>query len=266
MITKESQLRQIFNAIRDSNDSSGTRGHLLEAVREIPKSPEYLELFKLGFGLLDKIADPADKGIATIDFAKEVPSTSVFVPLYSAAMEAAIDAADTLEETHHRLTELIRLANELPRTDEFTSLRLHAWRLALGLSDKPRFREPDLEKVSRELPKNVDEAFYRRYTLMGVSKEMPKDGAFLNLYREGIQLAIKASGKVSEPYYRKYALVFIANDLPKTPELADLRRLAISEAYKAAKEIKDPFAREHALIDILQMAPKTHDFLTLLQE
>jgi len=266
MITKESQLREALYAIRDSKEPTVVRGDLLGAVREIPKGAEYLELFKLGFGLLERITEPSDKMIATIDFAKEVPSTSVFTPLYSAAMEAAIDAADSLEETHHRLTELMRLANELPRTDEFISLRLHAWRLALGLSDKPRFKEPDLEKVSRELPKNVDEAFYRRYTLMGVSKEMPKDGAFLNLYREGIQLAIKASGKVSEPYYRKYALVFIANDLPKTPELADLHRLAVTEAYNAAKEIQDPFAREHALIDILQLAPKTHEFLPLLQE
>ena len=266
MITTDSRLKQSLLDLRDTKDPSRIRGPLLDAARDIPKSAEHLELFKLAFELLNLISDPADKRMAAMDFAKEVPSTSVFIPLYSAAMDAAIDAADSLEDSNHRITELVRLANELPKADEFTGLRLHAWRLALGLSDKPRFKEPDLDNVSRELPKNVDEAFYRRYTLMGVAKEMPKEGAFLGLYREAIELAIKACARVTEPYYKKYALVYIANDLPKIDELWDLYKLSMNEAYNAAKEIKDPFAREHALIDVLQILPRTTDFLQLIRE
>ncbi len=266
IINTESHLRHLLYAIRDSKDPSAVRPSLLSAVREIPKTDEYLELFRFGFDLLDKIHDPSDKRAATIDFVKELPSTGVFTQLYSTAMGAAIAAAGEIDENHRRITELLRLANEIPGSDEFVTLRLYAWRLALGLPDKPGSREFDIKKIVRELPKNVDEPFYRSYTLMGVAREMPKDGAFRSLYREAIQLAIRASGVAEEPYYRKYALMFIANDLPKSEEFFDLYRLALKEAYSAAKEINDPFARQHALIDILQAMPKTHEFLEYLQE
>lgn len=258
-------LRQALVAVRDSPDKSTMRGAIISTVRQIPKAPENTDLFKLGFELLEQIDDPVEKRIAVLDFVKEIPSTEAFLPLYTAAIDAAIVAADSLDENQYRITELLRIAGELPKTDAFLGLRVLAWRLALGLPDRPRFREPALEKLAKELPKSLDYTFYRRYTLLGVAKEVPREGPFIDVYREAIRLAIKASCAVEEPYYRRYALFYIADELKAREESQDLYSQAIKDAYQAAVDTKDPFAREHALVEVLQKMPKTPEFFPLLQ-
>lgn len=263
---KVKQLSDSLLALRSSADQSAMRGIIITAARQLPKTADNLEFFKLGFDLIERIENPADRRVATLDFVKEIPFTTAFHRLYARGMEAAIVAADSLDEAHHRTTELLRLADELPRTREFMELRVLAWRLALNLPDRPRFFKPSLEAVAKELPKSSDYAFYRRYTLLGIAKIAPKDGPFLAVYREAIQLAIDAANTISEPYYRKYSLLAIAGELPKSAEFYDLFKRAIIDASRASGELKDPFARQHAIIEMVQAIPKTTDFFPLLQE
>jgi len=179
-------------------------------------------------------------------------------------MEAVIIAADSLSEQKHRMNELLRIAHELPKTEEFLNLRLLSWRLALNLPDKPRYYKPSLEEIARRLPKTSDLFFYKRFTLLGVARELPRHGAFLELYKEAMRLAIDAAGVIEEAYYRKYALLYIANELRQTGDIPDLYMRAVSDAYEASLAIKDPFAREHALIEVIRELPKTSEFSTLL--
>jgi actin-like ATPase involved in cell morphogenesis len=262
----DSALRQAFHALRDSADQGRIRGSLVSAVRRLPKTAEYIDLFTLGFELAEGIPDPAERRRVVLDYVREIPPAGVFHPLYLRGMEAAVIAADSLDEPYERTTELVRLAGELPKTGEFLSTRRLAWRLALDLPDRPRFAPPSIEKVARELPKASDVLFYRRFTLLGVAKAAPKDGPFVETYREAMEVAIKASSAIDEPYYRKYALISIANETPRTPEYADLHMRAMAEAHRAAMEIKDPFAREHALMEMLRDLPRTREYFPMLQE
>lgn len=259
-------LKQALNSIKESGDKHSIRGLLIDTARRLPKAAEFLELYKLGYELLNKITDPEDNRHATLDFVKEIPQTDIFLPLYSKAVEDAVDAADGLEEAYKRTTELLRLAEETPKTDKFLNTRLRAWRLAMNLPDKPRQKEAPLDKIAGELPKTSDVSFFKRYTLLGIAKEMPKEGAFAAAYREAISCAIKAVPLIEEPFYRKYALIYIARDIPKKKEFAGLYEQAITETFKATIEIKDPFARQHALIELLQEVPKTIGFFPLLQD
>lgn len=258
--------RQAFEDIRKESDDSEVRGLVLRAVRTMPKSPEFVGLFKLGLSLLSRVHDPQDRNLAILDYVKEVPLTDSFRRFYMTAIEDAITAADALDEAHRRLTELLRLLGEMPKTKEFRNLRHLAWRLALNLPDKPRFQGMPIEKVANELPKASDDDFYRRYTLLGVAKEVLKDGSFPELYREAMQHAMKAALTIPEPYYKKFAFLFIANELSKTPDHMDLYAAALTDAFKAACELSDPFAREYGLLEVLKDVPKTEEFYHLLRE
>lgn len=179
----------------------------------------------------------------------------------------AIEAADGITEPINRKTKLLRIADELPKTEEFTKLRLNAMRLALDLADTPQHKKASLHEIAHELPKSSDISFYRRYTLLGIASKLPKtSSSFISLYTEAIQRALDAVAVIKEPYYREYALIYIAKELPKTEDYLALYKRAIEEAFRAAKAIHDPFAKEHALIEILQEIPKTQEFSTLLQE
>ena len=257
---------QHLYAARDTEDNKSVRHLLIRAARELPKTPEAFELFRLGFELLDRIEDPASRQLALLEYTKEIPSTTVFISLYLKAAEAAIIAADALDESYRRIVELTRIAEEMPKGPEFTDLRVLAWRLALDLPDKPRFAAPPIEKISRELPKSSDLSFFTRYTLLGIARMTPKDGPFAAVYREAIELAMQAAATISEPYYRRYASLSISAELPKSPEFADLFLKALQDAYKYSLEMKDPFAREFGLIELLQRIPKTREFFSLLQQ
>jgi len=263
---KVKQLSDALLALRSSSDQFPMRETIINAARQLPKTPENLELFKLAFELIEKISDPADRRVVTLDFAKEVPFITAYHGLYASVMEAAILAADALDEAHRRTTDLLRLAEELPKSPDFVKLRLLAWRLVLNLPDRPRFFKPSLESVAQELPKSSDYSFYRRYTLLGIAKLTPKEGPFLQVYREAMILAIDAAKTIEEPYYRKYALLAIAGELPQSEEFYDLFREAVEASAQASRELKDPFARQHALIEMVQAIPKTTDFFPLLQK
>lgn len=265
MISTDS-LRQALNAVRDSIDQPTLSSSLLDILREIPRKTEYVDLFEQCLYLMNKIEDPSVRRNTLLDFVKDIPRSGSFKPLYKAAMESLIIAADALREGQHRINELLRIAHDLPKTEEFADLRLLAWRLALNLPDKLRYKKPSLDSIARELPKACDYSFYRRYTLLGVAGELPKEGVFLDLYREAVLLAIDATAVIEEPYSRKYILLFIANELRKSGEFPDIYRRALTEAYKAVLAIKDPFAREHALFEIIRELPKSREFSELLMD
>lgn len=258
--------RQALYTARDTEDKSAIRPCLIRAARDLPKTVESLELFELGFKLLDRIENPADRRMGLLDYVKEIPSIKPFHSLYLRAMEAAIIAADALDENQRRITELMRLANELPDSPEFLPLRILAWRLVLNLPDKPRFAEPPIPRLAKELPKSSDLPFYTRYTLLGILREAPKDGPFLPVYREAMQLAVLAANSIPEPYYKRYALICISNEILKTDGLADIRKKIYEDAYKATTELTDPFARQYATLEMLQTIPKTQEYFPLLQE
>ena len=258
--------RQHLYAARDTEDNKSVRHLLIRAARELPKTPEALELFQLGFELLGRIEDPGSRQLALLEYTKEIPSTAVFVPLYLKAAEAAIIAADALDESYRRIVELTRIAEEMPGGPEVTDLCVLAWRLALDLPDRPRFAPPPVEKISRELPKSSDLSFFTRYTLLGIARMAPKDGPFAAVYREAIELAMSAAAIIDEPYYRRYASLSISAELPKTAEFADLFLKALQDAYKYSLEMKDPFAREFGLLELLSRIPKTREFFLLLQQ
>ena len=265
MINTE-RIRQTLSAIKESPGQHVLSSSLLDILRDIPRKTEYIDLFEQCLDLMNKIEDPSVRRNAILDFVKDIPRSGSFKPLYITAMEALIIAADALREGQHRINELLKIAHELPRTEEFADLRLLAWRLALNLPDKPRYKEPSLDSIARELPKACDYSFYRRYTLLGVAGELPKEGVFLDIYREAVSLAIDATAVIEEPYSRKYILLFIANEVRKRGDFPDIYRRALTDAYKAVLAIKDPFAREHALIEVVREIPKSREFSELLMD
>lgn len=177
-----------------------------------------------------------------------------------------IDEADGITEPISRKTKLLRIADEIPKAEEFTKLRLHAMRLALDIADTGRHKKASLEEIARELPKSSDISFYRNYTLLGIAGKLPKTDEFASLYKDAIQMAIDAVAVIKEPYYREYALIYIAKELPKTEDYSALHKRVIEEAFFAAKVIQDPFAKEHALIEILHEIPKREEFYGLLND
>jgi actin-like ATPase involved in cell morphogenesis len=253
-------------AARDNEDNKAIRPILISVARELPKTPEALELFRVGFELLDRIEDQASRRLALLEYTKEIPSTGVFSGLYLKAAEAAIIAADSLDESYRRIVELTRIAEEMPRGQEFVDLRVLAWRLALDLPDKPRFAASPIAKIARELPKSSDLSFFTRYTLLGIARMAPKDGPFAAVYRDAIELAMQAASVIEEPFYRRYASFSIGAELPKGPEFADLYLKALQDVCKYSLEMKDPFARELGLLELLGTIPRTREFFLLLQQ
>ncbi|MBI5888314.1 MAG: Hsp70 family protein [Deltaproteobacteria bacterium] len=259
-------LKDALEELREHADHSKIREAVGVVLRQLPKTAEYLRHHEIALDLIGRIDDPEDKTSALVDFIKGVPDTGVFLPLYKKAVEEAIASADAVTENTKRITNLIKLGSDIPKTKETLLLRVMAWRLAMGLPDKPRFIQPDLKKIGSQLPKANDYLFYRGYTLMGVAAQIPKEGLFFDAYREALELAIKAAATIDEPYYRKYALMFVAGEVKSAPELFPVYKQAVEGAHRAAQAMKDSFARQHALLDILQEAPKIEAFFPLIQD
>jgi actin-like ATPase involved in cell morphogenesis len=259
-------LKQALSDLKNSSDQETLRQALSEITKEIPRKLESLELFQLGFEIIERITDDSERMRALIDFAKELPVEAPFLDLYTKAVEAATLALDDLDDQQYRITELVRIASEIPETGQYEGLRVHVWRLALGLPERPHFKKPDLAQIAKRLPKTVDYTFYRRYTLLGIAAQMPRDGVFFDIYKEAIQLAMEAAGVIPEPYYKKYALVFIARESQEIEGFASMYKQSIESAYKAAGDIKEQFARQHAYIGLLNEIPKTESFVGLLDD
>lgn len=264
-MTDTGYLRDTLTELRDTSDRARARELITSTTREIPKSPEYRDLFEIAFEAACSL-EGEDRSTVLLDVVREIPTTALFHPLYRRAAEEAMAVADSLPEANRRITELMKLAKGMPATREFLELRRRAWRLLAGLPDKPRFRETPLEEVARELPKASDLSFYRRYTLLGIAREIPLDRDFMDIYHDAISRAIDAVALVPEPYYRKYALLHIKDEIPDHPQARDLFERALREAVNASFEIKDPFAKQDALIDMLKALPKTPEFFPLLQD
>ena len=201
-----SYIKQELSSLKAEPDHSRLREVIGAVAKNLPKTPETIGLFEDAFSLIETLTDAAEKRDVLIGFARELPSTGAFLPLYARAMEAAVDEADTYDEAPRRITELVRLANELPAADDFLGLRLRAWRLAMGMADKPRHQRAPLPAVARQLPKVNDYTFYRRYTLLGLASQLPKE-ALPRPLQGGHGVRHRGRAGHREPYYRKYAFL-----------------------------------------------------------
>src|SRR4030066_126631 len=245
---------------------------LLAIARELPGSAEFhllnLEVFSQSVRAANTIEDAKSRKDALLDIIRSLPEKEDFQPLFIEAMSHAIKAADEIKDQQHRVHALISLVDEIPRTQEFNHLRLRAFKLALNLAtdiSQAQYDHLRLKQIAKTLPKTSDVEFYRQYTLLGIAKEIPKTGEFLNLFKEPIMLSIAAADTIEEPYYRKYAPCYIAEELSGSHELASLYKHTMSEANKAASAIEDPIVRINALIDVLKLFPKTADFFEQLK-
>lgn len=246
---------------------------LLAIARELPRSAEFnflnLEVFSQSVRAANAIEDAKLKKDALLDIIHDLPEKEDFQPLFIEAMNHAIKAADEIINPQHRVHALISLVDEIPGTQKYSHLRLRAFKLALNLATNISHAQYDqlrLKQIAKTLPKTSDVEFYRQYTLLGIAKEIPKTGEFLNLFKEAIMLAVAAAVTIEEPYYRKYALCYIAEELTGSHELTSLYKHTMSEAYKAATAIEDPLVRINALIDVLKLFPKTADFFEQLKK
>ncbi|MFQ5427734.1 MAG: Hsp70 family protein [Thermodesulfobacteriota bacterium] len=259
-------MTETIKSLQGSSDRYAIRDVIGELSRDYTRGVETLGVFELAFELVTPLADPAERLELLTSLLTGMPCTGPFKTLYATYMDVSIATADVLPAHHHRTTELLRLARALPATDEFLKTRVWAWRLALGLPDRPRFEEPRLEKLAKELPKSKDYTFYKGYTLLGIAAQLPTTPPFTEIYREAITLAIDACAVADEPYYKKYALISIAKEIEGKSELEDIYVLCFENAFKASMEVKDDFAREHALVDLLQEIPVRPLFYGLLKE
>jgi len=266
MTTSAENIRQTLYAIRDGAVPPDLRVLLLNAVRGLSPTIENRDLYKLAFELVSRIEDPSERNNTLIAYVAELPSTDAFRSIFIEAMEAAIIAADALAEPARRATELVRLAKELPATKAFLETRILAWRLALGLSDRPRYKEPDIARIGAQLPKPNDYTYYRRYTLMGVLQEMPRDPELDGVYAEAMALALKGAATINEQYYRRLGFTNIAIEVSDKAALHALHVEALIGAHDSAMDMSDVFAREHALIEVLQLIPKSREYLPLIEK
>lgn len=246
---------------------------LLAIARELPRTPEFhilsFDIFSQSVRAANAIKDARIRKDALLDIIHSLPEKEDFKPLFSEAMNHAIKAADEIGDQQYRVHALLSLANEIPGTLEFNHLRLRAFKLALDLAtnvNQAKYDQLRLKQIAKTLPKASDYEFYRQYTLLGIAKEIPRTGEFLDLYKEAIMLAIAAAATIEVPYYRKYALCYIAEELAGTPALAALYRHTMSEAHKAASCIEEPIVRVHAMIDLLKLFPKSADFFPQLSD
>lgn len=246
---------------------------LFAITRELPRTAKfaalYLEATKHTLIAANAIEDPKVRKDSLLNIVHEIPEKPDFQPLYIQAMTYAIKAADEIRDSQHRIHALLSIANEIPKNPDFNPLRLKTLKLALNLAthiSRPYYERHLLDNIAKTLPKSCDVSFYRQYTLLGIAKEIPKKGEFLELYQEAIKLAIAAATTIDEPFYRKYALSYIAEELSHTPEAYPLYKQTIMEAFKAASDVPDPLVKMQALIDILKLFPKTVDFFPQLQQ
>jgi len=263
-MTNTASMKETIRSLKGSDDRILIGQTLGALIREVPKALENIELFDLALDLVISVYDRRARTEFLGMLLKGMPCTGPFRDIYRRAMKAAITTADVLPERHHRTTELLKLAQELPVTEDFEDMRVWAWRLALGLPAEPRHEKPALEDLAKELPKSKDYSFYRGYTLLGMAARLPTHPPFLELYREAIALALEATAQVDEPYYKRYALAYITKELAGRPGCEDLFLRAFMESYQASMEIKDNFAREHALVDLLRDIPFKRPFYDLI--
>ena len=259
-------MKDTIRGLKGSDDRILIGQTLGAVIKEVPKALENIEVFDLALDLVLSVDDVRARSEFLGVLLKGMPCTGPFRDVYARAMKAAITTADVLAQRHHRTTELLKLAQELPVTEDFEDMRVWAWRLALGLPAEPRHEKPVLKDLAKELPKSKDYTFYRGYTLLGIAARLPTHPPFSDLYREAIALALDATAYADEPYYKRYALTYMAKELAGKPGCEDLYLRAFRESFNASMEIKDNFAREHALVDLLYEIPITRPFYDLILE
>ncbi len=259
-------VKDTIKALKGSSDRIRIGQTLGTVLSDVPKALESIEVFELALDLAVSVDDARSRGEFLSMLLKGMPCTGPFKPVYTRAMKEAIKTADALTEHHHRTTELLRIAQELPVTEDFVDLRVRAWRLALGLADDSAQGKASFKAIAKELPKSKDYSFYRGYTLLGLAAQLPLHPPFFQIYRDALALAMEASNYCEEPYYKRYALIYMTRELKGKPGCEDLLLMAFEASLKASLEIQDNFAREHALVDLLEEIPVEPFFYDLIIE
>ena len=252
----------------------GDRYSILSVLsKELPKVKDFYSLYgaiiKERIRTARDIENPITRKDSLIAIAAEVSDNEILRPLYVEALEDAIKASKEIADPQHKIHALMGIINIIPDEEEFKDLKLKAYRLALntaGATKDSIYNPALLRKIAHTLPKSCDVSFYRQYTLLGIAKEIPKAGEFLELYKDTISLAIAAATTIEEPVYRKYALCYIAQEVADVEPLAYLYKHTLREAFKAASMISDHLVRVHAIIDILKILPKTSEFFPEIEK
>lgn len=254
--------------IRDFEYPEEKRLALLEFMEAIPKNVDYLEfnlkVIDCVIEAVNEIDDPKHRKSALLRVTDKIGQYPEFMLLYKRIMEAAVAASAEIKDRVVRRHSLVDIADNLPNTNEFTPLYLKAMRIAMDLTDTHEPSKPLLTAIAKELPKSCDYAFYTKYTLLGMARGLRMTAEGRALYREAMEMSLRAARVIEEPYYRKYAFMAIAEELPKAPEFLQMYKQAMEDAFEAAMDIKDHFGRKHALIDIMKALPRTQDHLLLL--
>lgn len=255
-----------FISLLDSPEEK--RAAFLEFMEATPKTVDYLEfnlkVIESVIAAVNEIDDPKHRKSALLRIIDKIEQYPEFILLYKRIMESAVEASAEIKDRLIRRHSLVDIAGSLPKTEEFISLYLKAMRIAMDLADGHEPPKPLLLAIAKELPKSCDYSFYTKYTLLGMARGLRKTSEGKTLYREAMEMALRAVKVIEEPYYRKYALMSIAEELPKTPEFLEIYKQTMEEAFEAAMETTDHFGRKHALIDIMKALPRTPDHLLLL--
>ncbi|MBI5598341.1 MAG: Hsp70 family protein [Deltaproteobacteria bacterium] len=258
-----------FDMINGLTGPEERRNALMEFVKAVPRADDFLSLFisacETALKSIEEVKAPIHRKSALLRLSEEIPDRHELNDLYAKVMAAVIDASDKIDDRVIRKYSLVDIANRLmARRAALDGLALHSFKVALGIAEGAGYWKCTLEDIAKELPKSSDYMFYRNHTFLGIVIGLPKRGEFLNLYRDGIRMAIKASRTLEEPFYRKYALSFIADELPKTDEFLPLYRETLTEAFNAMLAMRDPFQRQYALLELLRELPKNEEFFPLV--
>jgi molecular chaperone DnaK (HSP70) len=260
------EITATLEELKSSPDGVGVTESVIEIMTSLAPRVESLGLYALGFEALSAIEDFGRRTRAYLLFMKHLPKTPPFLNFYVEAMAPVLDAVNKIEAKNERVTALMTLEEQAPKRAETLETRMRLWRLALGFAVAPDFKEPDPKEHSKELPKTVDYVFYRRFTLLGIAAQLPREEPFQTLFVESMKLGMAAAEELQEPYYRMFALTFIGEMIAGRGEMEALHNTTIRRTYEAAKKIMDPLASELALIELLGSVPKKPPFIEILDE
>jgi actin-like ATPase involved in cell morphogenesis len=261
-------LKQALVLTLNMNNREEQLSIISELLQAVPPKGEYLSLYKqtlcAATELTNAIEAPPHRKSSLLRLSHSIPYKLELFSEYQAVMEQAINAADKIADLSIRRHSLVEITRKLEARGDFDELRLHTFRVALGLTGQAEYNTYSLDIIAKELPKSCDYEFYRSNTFFGIAAGMPKHGEFLSLYKEAIGVAIDAANTIELPYYRKYSLTFIANELGIDEEFAELHMRAILGAFQAANSIQETFSRQFALLEVLKDIPHSREYTPLI--
>ncbi len=263
MSTLERPLQHALDIIKDSAKLQERKDILIRAIKDLPKTAEYIPAFELSLDVIGTIEHAGDRRSALLECLNEIPKTGDYRPLFVKTLRTAIEETKGMDDPKHRKSTFLRIAGMLPDTVEFASFRREAINLAI------------------EAVKSIEDNFVRRYSLVDIANDLPQTEEFKQLRLRALSIALNISDesgyrrfsleelanelpKSSDlAFYRKYTLLGIAGAVPKTGEYLKLYKEAISLAINAANAIEEPFYRKYALVFIAKELPEKEELLPL---